>query len=397
MATHIDRIVLTDVNGIGSLDLQLAGGLNIVCGTNGVGKTSLLEAIAQAFTPTVRNSNVRLRTGGQEARGSIDVKLRSHESRIEPGMSFSDINKEVRVTPRLNGVRDVIYFRTQRDLGYSPVPALQRDPAPNDHELNSRTTSFNSSEIKAWFANRYLLSHHGYDWPAYRHRNLESAKRLFSLLDSSVSLERVDTSTFDVMVSAPSGVVPFEYMSSGFRSVFTMLLGMIKEIEYRGLAIAAEDFDGLIMIDEIDLHLHPSWQRAIAGALKDTFPKAQIIATTHSPHVIQSAREQEIIALERCGDAVRVRHLPVSETGFVGWTIEEILQDVMGVSDTQTPEYREAIKKMDDALDNDNREAADQAWAFLDKALHPSSVMRKVIAVQMAAIGDDAEDAITDD
>lgn len=57
------------------------------------------------------------------------------------------------------------------------------------------------------------------------------------------------------------------------------------------------DFDGIIMIDEIDIHLHPQWQAKIVNVLKETFPNAQIIATTHSPSVLQTAKAEEIIPL----------------------------------------------------------------------------------------------------
>ena len=74
-------------------------------------------------------------------------------------------------------------------------------------------------------------------------------------------------------------------LSDGYKSCIFILLGIIKEIEYRFPDINAIDFNGLIMIDEIDVHLHPQWQAKLVSVLKETFPNAQIIATTHSPSV----------------------------------------------------------------------------------------------------------------
>ena len=59
---------------------------------------------------------------------------------------------------------------------------------------------------------------------------------------------------------------------------------------------------GLVLIDEIDLHLHPKWQRQIVGALKRIFPKIQFFATTHSPQVIGQAKPEEIVLLTKDGN-----------------------------------------------------------------------------------------------
>ena len=67
------------------------------------------------------------------------------------------------------------------------------------------------------------------------------------------------------MLQTPSGQIYFEYLSSGFKSLIILFLGIIMEIEFRfgDQDIKVEDFDGIIIIDEIDVHLHPTWQTQI--------------------------------------------------------------------------------------------------------------------------------------
>ena len=74
----------------------------------------------------------------------------------------------------------------------------------------------------------------------------------------------------------------------------------IKEIEFRFKEqnVLAEEFDGIILIDEVEIHLHPEWQEKIISILRETFPCAQFIVTTHSPHVIQTAEPNQVIALQ---------------------------------------------------------------------------------------------------
>lgn len=72
-----------------------------------------------------------------------------------------------------------------------------------------------------------------------------------------------------------------------------------KEIEFRfkNPSKFIKDFEGIVFIDEIDLHLHPEWQAKIYEILKIILPNAQIFTSTHSPHIIQVANSKEIIPL----------------------------------------------------------------------------------------------------
>ena len=88
------------------------------------------------------------------------------------------------------------------------------------------------------------------------------------------------------------------------------------------------------MIDELDLHLHPKWQRRIIEDLRRTFPKIQFFATTHSPFLIQSLRSgEELIMLDG---------QPTAELG--NKSLEEIARGIMGVSRPEVSERYEEMK-----------------------------------------------------
>ena len=289
---------------------------------------------------------------------------------------------------RLNLSHNVIHVRAVRDFSYIRRESITRDPTANSQNLIQRLSAgLNADEIKIWFSNRYLLKPHSTanNWTPEMLENLASAEDFFSLLDPSVKLDRVDVRTFDIIVSTPSGLIPFEYLSSGFRSAYILLLGIIKEIEFRGLNVSAKDFAGVIIIDEIELHLHPTWQREIGNAIKNAFPKAQIIATTHSPHVIQAAHASEVIALVRDQNGkVSARPVPSTQYGYAGWTLEEVLEDIMGVQDTKTPLFREAMQKFDSAIDDGASSEVIRSLNVLREMLHPNNPLRKLIEIQAA-------------
>ncbi|MCP5102839.1 MAG: AAA family ATPase, partial [bacterium] len=99
--------------------------------------------------------------------------------------------------------------------------------------------------------------------------------------------------------SNPTGRLPIEALSEGFKSTFAWLFDtIIRIVEKGGNLENAGDITGIILLDEIDLHLHPTWQRTILPSVETLFPNIQFIVTTHSPFVVQSARKESLIALE---------------------------------------------------------------------------------------------------
>lgn len=120
--------------------------------------------------------------------------------------------------------------------------------------------------------------------------------------------------------------------------------------------------------------------------LKAAFPKVQFIVTTHSPHIIQAAQPEEVIALQADGEHIFKRPLPDTQYGFQGWTVEEVLRDVMGMEDTRTSTYHNTIKEFENAVDEESYTDAANAYAKLDALLHPENHLRKLLAFQLGAL-----------
>ena len=82
------------------------------------------------------------------------------------------------------------------------------------------------------------------------------------------------------------------------------------------------------------------------------------------------------------------RTLPTSEYGYQGWTIEEILEDVMGMTDLRTQKYNEVKKRFDEALDLKNKQEAQLAFNELERMLHPNYPLKPVFKIQLDSLGD---------
>lgn len=107
-----------------------------------------------------------------------------------------------------------------------------------------------------------------------------------------------------------------------------------------------------MLIDEIDLHLHPKWQRRVVPDLQRAFPQLQFIATTHSPFILQSLEPGEVIDLDQPWRADTGRNAPVGVASpgpghaFSNRAIEDIVESVMGVA---LPQRGERYQRMYDA------------------------------------------------
>ncbi len=133
-------------------------------------------------------------------------------------------------------------------------------------------------------------------------------------------------------------VVPFTSLSDGYRNVIKIILDIAARMcilnpYQKGDTL--KNTPGIVVIDEIDLSLHPTWQRKIINILKQLFPKIQFICATHSPFIIQSLEEGELITLDQTLDSE-----------YSGESIEDIAEDVMGV---EMPQYSEKKRKMYEA------------------------------------------------
>lgn len=95
-------------------------------------------------------------------------------------------------------------------------------------------------------------------------------------------------------------LLPTVWMSQGYQSSIAWIADLVGQVLLEAqLGVPPEHMEGLVLIDEIDLHLHPRWQVGLIEALKDIFPKLQFVVTTHSPLVITGCEPDEVIRLER--------------------------------------------------------------------------------------------------
>lgn len=387
----IREIDIKGVGGIQNLHLNFNDSMNILCGPNSVGKTTVLESIATMFIfskPIVKR-NVLCEYGEISSVLVVDKEEKKGKVEIK---DFSPLG-EKSVYALYDYGSKFLSLKVNRTFSYSSLFSIPSDPKRDNQMIwQEALNGIDYDGFKGWFVNRYLYSAREGTLSEQQLANYHLAEKCFSFVNSAYSFSRVMGSSNDIMVNTPQGEIYYEYLSAGFKSILSILFSIIKEIEFRFKEhqMTAEEFDGIILIDEVEVHLHPEWQEKILLVLRKTFPNAQFIVTTHSPHVIQTANPNEIIALsmdENNNVAVR-EDIYTSKYGFKGWTIEEILYDVMGMKTLRTALYQQMIEDFGKAIDEENIEKANTIYSELDQLLHPASPQRKLLQFQLAKIGE---------
>ncbi len=382
------KIKELDINGIGGiqkLHLTFNENFNVICGSNGVGKTTILNIISNSF-----GTQSQLKRKSNMLHGTYNIVVTKHQNDFSMNTNIDNYEPETLCYPNnfSQFSKDLLSFGINRDIKYSSLNAIQKDP-DRDNGISSylAVDNISSDDIKNWFANRFLFSIHKDSLPLSQIKDHQLAQKTFSILDPKITFKTVLSNSFEILLSTDDGDLYFEYLSSGYKSCIYIILGIIKEIEYRFFKdnLTATDFDGVILIDEIDLHLHPTWQAQLIHALKEIFPVAQFIVTTHSPSVLQSLRKEEIIALTKndVGDTI-VKELNIGEYGLQGWSLEEILRDVMEMTNTSSNFYKETLDRYDQAMNEDNGEEVLKQYHILMEMLHPANPLRKLLGLQVA-------------
>jgi len=174
--------------------------------------------------------------------------------------------------------------------------------------------------------NQWLLEH---DWESYQEGKDVPGYGLVKgailrCLPGARELRFSPTRKEAVVAIEGRGEQPFSNLSDGQRNVMALVGDLaVKAVRLNHGALGDRTLEmtpGVVLIDEIDLHLHPTWQRIVLENLRTTFPNLQFIATTHSPFIVQTLREGELVVLEG---------QPIPDVGNRG--IEAIARGLMGV------------------------------------------------------------------
>ncbi len=245
--------------------------------------------------------------------------------------------------------------------------SAKNQPSRFDPYVDCFHTAADHEAVGAWILKHELASiQQKQETPVLS--SIKSAAK--AALEGCIGL-KFDFEKSRIMIEFKDGItIPFEHLSDGQRT----MLGLFCDLARRAAILnphfegdANQKTQGVVLIDELDLHLHPKWQRQIIHSLKTSFPLIQFICTTHSPFLIQSLRNGKLIQLSEEADS-----------DFYNESIEDIVEDIQGVHLPQkSKRYSDMIlaaERYYQAInDSQDKKLTDELKVQLDELMIPFS------------------------
>ncbi|MEG3979983.1 AAA family ATPase [Microcoleus sp. T3B2] len=365
----VKRLKMNSFRGISDLTLEFdTDEPTVFIGINGVGKSSILECLAILLSWLTKriqtpNSNGRsfneddIKKGCKETHNEITISINDWSevvwslTKVSKGRSkdtSSNLGELKRVVDRIHSELEAnsyaalplaVYYPTNRAVLDIPLKIRTKHSFEQitvyDEVLTGGQIDFR--RFFEWFRDREDLENEVRlnDSDQYRDRELEAVRYAIANLLDGFSNLRVRRSPLRMTADKQGDELIVNQLSDGEKC----LLALAGDLARR-LAIANPNPDcnplkgsGVVLIDEIELHLHPKWQRAIIPNLKKTFPKCQFIITTHSPQVISDLKWVHL--LRSTSEGIAIDRVP-----SFGKDSNRILETLMG-----TPERRQEIKE----------------------------------------------------
>jgi predicted ATP-binding protein involved in virulence len=369
----IERVDITNFKGFEKRNFEFKSHFTVAIGNNGLGKSTLLNALQVGLggflqsMPKLQGNKYRRQFKPSERFLYFDKSTNSYVS--------NDTNPLIEIHAQYGKnkfywKREYLFSNTtthnQRDSQQiidfaNKLYKLKTDlyPVLANFETNRANAEVGKVD-KSW--KRTSRLHKGYFSALNDTVNFKGVYEWLESYDNSRKLDNEFKGTREAFYNAIKTAIPYiqeiEYtksygefeiiidfkdgqqkewrLHSSLSDGTKAMLNMVSEIAYRCIMLngklgaeAVLNSPGIVLIDELDMHLHPNWQRHVVANLKSAFPKIQFIVTTHSPFIVQSLESTELINLDKITD-VKLKDL----------SIGEVAEDVMGTSSQMSEENK---------------------------------------------------------
>lgn len=393
--TRLEKLELENFRCFSKIEIKLHEKLNVIVAVNGGGKTTVLDAACYGWqfflqgieleqsAKTIRDSDIR-RTRSQDgamvplkpvslsginfiadekvvwnvdkgqtsaknasSRAAEDMREAGRVLRLATQDYAEQIISEAPILPAIG------YYGTGRLWAAQKITQARRknvkaDNSPTSGYDQCLSPSSHFAIFEVWFE-RYSreAQQERMNEKQSLHKPADILKAVANAVDALLKPVGWRSIAFDfteetIVAEHPvHGRLPVSSLSDGIRVV----IGLVGDISHRCVRLnphfgsdAAKRTPGVIMIDEVDMHLHPEWQQLILGALTEAFPLIQFIVTTHSPQALTTVKRENIRILAQDADGNWSADMPDEETK--GVESSTAMNDIMGVN--QIPPVPEA-------------------------------------------------------
>lgn len=424
---HIHNLTMERFRGANNLHLDLHERLNVLVGMNGAGKSSLLDAAALLLSWLVN----RIKHAGASGRPITEPDIRNGEATANLQITCKHLGNyfswNLAKARKGYGKKDVVSIlitvaevakQIQSEiaecngqlnlplLAYYPVNRAVLDIPLRIKERHSfdllsayddaLTSGANFRTFFEWFREREDLENEArrdqqtiFADPAkanFPDPQLEAVRNALTRFMPEFSNLTVRRNPLRMEVEKKGERLTVNQLSDGEKCLMAMVGDMARRLAIANpLLDSPLEGEGVILIDEIDLHLHPMWQRMVIPRLLEVFPHCQFLISTHSPHVITHVHPENLFLLAM-GDEGLTSLRPVESYGK---TVERVLEDLMGLESTRPDAVTDDLKQIFEQIDKGNMESAKNAIGELKSRIgeDPELVKASVLIKRKELIG----------
>ena len=414
---YLEKIHIENYKAIEKIEINLRPGVNLLIGDNGAGKTSVLEGIAVALgglfvnvagvsTKNIVKDDVRMNI---KPIGDSSTTIEYHEPVLagcslhvteEQDFAWNRIKEEVSAThTKIDDKNVCVWMKKLTNDSDTILPLISFQSAARawrvrrgdfgtelKKKLDDRRcgyigcldSSMDVKSIQQWCLKQEIVrSNKGTVREYEMFKNIvASFMKEINELDAIPSIYY--SPQFDELVYKEDETeMPISKLSAGYQS----LLWMVMDLAYRVCMLnpeleSREQITGIVLIDEIDLHLHPKWQWNVIDALRKTFAGVQFIIATHSPIVISASKEANLVLLD---DAKEVNYLP----DCYGYEVEDVLR-YRQESVSRPKKVKMLVDEIENAIEDIDFAKADAALEKLKQMLGVDNSEYKKMAGMIA-------------
>jgi energy-coupling factor transporter ATP-binding protein EcfA2 len=357
----VTKLKLANLRVIEAADFTFKPGFNLIVGVNGVGKSTILDALRICMSrilPSITDSRSKamsfavedIRSGSPFLDVEVTFEIGRHEFRFtrrqwrerfaaDDQENLERLRREILNSDRLRDRARNLLRELEESQGVSDSDHF----APPRAELRRATKALRVAPNCVFFStNRSVVSYAGAsrsktaggravayaealvarpwqvgqlaDWMRAQHvlgsesklaaRHLEVLRAAASRFLPNYESVRPDSESPSRLVIDHSGAtLEVGQLSDGERGILALVLDLARRLSQANPALddPLQHGEAVVLIDEIDLHLHPKWQRQIVGHLTETFPRCQFIAATHSPQVVAAVEPEQTHLITEAG------------------------------------------------------------------------------------------------
>lgn len=393
---RVKKLKIENFRGIRNLDLSFEGSEMVVfAGVNGAGKTTVLVAMQYLFSWYVARLKNQKGKGLQLDESDItngqpycfiEIEIEEHDHTVRWSLfkkrssyrkpvdrlasraelnDFVDSKMEIFADGKEHNLPLVDFYSVNRVVDAVPLRVRKKhELGPLDAFDSGLSNSVNFHSFFLWFREREDLENELYRELGKKFHGdmqLVAVRSAIRNLLPGYEKFRVKRDPLSFVVEKKGETFSFGQLSDGEKSYIALVCDIARKM---AMANPRSDFplerSAIVMIDEIELHLHPEWQMGVVDHLKKTFPRVQFFLTTHSPHIVTNLRNSgcdTLVALDR-GEAV-----PTTQNQY-GQTVDFILNDVFQLKSLRNGDVQKKI---------------DEIWNLLKKGDCTSVKYRKLL------------------